>query len=101
MKGDWAKATEASTYEWYYVTCATFHAGGSHWISWNREFRDEIVKHQNANGSWPVPGGNAKEPPNTTRGFVQLRDAQDAAVYHTAVLALVLESYYRFAPPAR
>jgi len=101
VKGDWRKATEASTYEWYYVTCATFHGGGNHWASWNREFRDEIVKHQNADGSWPTPGSGTKEPPKASRGFRHVSDAQDAAVYHTAVLTLMLESYYRFALPAR
>ena len=101
VKCDWAKATEASTYGWYYATCATFHAGGSHWVSWNREFRDEIVKRQNADGSWAMPGSGTKEAPKTTRGtYREVPDAQDAAVYHTVVMTLMLESYYRFAPPA-
>jgi formylglycine-generating enzyme required for sulfatase activity len=101
VKGDWTKANESSTYGWYYATFATFHAGGSHWVSWNREFRDELVKHQNADGSWSVPGSNGKEPPVAARGFAQIRDPQDAAVYHTAVLTLMLESYYRFTPSTR
>jgi len=94
---DWDRASEASSYGWYYITQAMFQAGATAWSYWNREFRDEIVKHQAADGRWPVPGTT----PGTSApdaGWRQVADPKDAPVYHTTLLCMMLEVYYRYLP---
>jgi hypothetical protein len=94
---DWNSASESSSYGWYYVTQAVFQAGGAVWSNWNREFRDEIVKHQVADGRWLAPG--AKPGSETVgAGQRQVADPKDAAVYHTTLLCMMLEVYYRYLP---
>lgn len=90
----WAEGSEASSYAWYYITQGMFQCGRAHWASWNREFRDEIIKHQAADGHWPPPG-NAQGP------WRQVSDPRDAQVYHTTLLCMMLEVYYRFLPTFR
>jgi hypothetical protein len=99
FKCDWLKGSEASSYEWYYVTQALFQAGGSYWIAWNREFRDEIIKRQRADGSWPVPGTNLESIGAPKEGaWRQVPNPKDQPVYHTTLLCMMLEVYYRFLP---
>ncbi len=89
------KGNEGSSYMWYYVTQALFQAGGSYWTAWNRMFREEIVRYQKADGAWPVPGPPGG-PPAT--GWRQVTNPKDQAVYHTTLLCMMLEVYYRFLP---
>ena len=96
FKCNWEKGSEASSYMWYYVTQAMFQAGGSYWIGWNREFRDEIIKRQKPDGHWPVPGGDTDAPRGD--GWKQVTDPKDCPVYHTSLLCMMLEVYYRFLP---
>ncbi|MBI5397333.1 MAG: hypothetical protein HZA91_18705 [Verrucomicrobia bacterium] len=94
-KCEWEKGGEGSSYGWYYMTQALFQAGGSYWTAWNRMFREEIIRYQKADGSWPVPGP-AGGPPAT--GWRQVTDPKDQPVYHTTLLCMMLEVYYRFLP---
>ena len=70
-------------YEWYYITQAKFHQGGTTWSNWNSSFAKAYVKAQNADGSWP-PAAQS--------------EAGIGPVYSTTFAALTLQVYYRFLP---
>lgn len=40
-------------YSNYYAVQAMWHAGGDYWNAWYPAIRDELVKSQSADGSWP------------------------------------------------
>lgn len=83
-----------SSYTWYYITQAMFHAGGQWWAEWNMRLRDQIVQNQDEDGSWSSPGSTAWQD-NMTANKVK---GKDAKVYHTTLMCLTLEVYYRFLP---
>ncbi len=87
-------ATANSPYGWYYITQAMFHAGGHWWADWNARLRDQIVDNQSPDGSWPPPGGAAWQDNMTSRKV----SGKDSKVYHTTLMCLALEVYYRFLP---
>jgi hypothetical protein len=97
IKCDWTKAGEGSSYIWYYITQAMFQGGGSYWVSWNREFRDTLLKNQVADGHWTVPGSREDVPPADAK-WKQVANPKDSPVYHTTMLCMMLEVYYRFLP---
>ena len=51
-------ANANSTYAWYYITQALFHAG-DHWCEWNTRLCDQLVGNQDPDGSWGSPGAVA------------------------------------------
>lgn len=75
----------ANLYEHYYSSQAAMNHGGKTWETYNALFRDQLLKHQNDDGSWPDPPGN---PPGNHK----------SPVYNTALATLMLEVYYRFLP---
>lgn len=83
-----------STYGWYYITQALFHAGGHWWAEWNTRLRDQLVENQDADGSWGSPGSAAWQDNMTTNKV----KGKDTRVYHTTLMCLALEVYYRFLP---
>jgi hypothetical protein len=87
-------ANANSTYAWYSVTQAMFHAGGRWWADWNARLRDQIVENQNPEGWWPMPGAAAWQDNMTARKVI----GKDTKVYHTTLMCLALEVYYRFLP---
>ena len=97
VKCDWSKANEGSSYLWYYVTQAMFQGGGSYWVAWNREFRDTLLKNQMPDGHWTVPGSREDVPPADAK-WKQVANPKDSPVYHTSMLCMMLEVYYRFLP---
>ena len=72
-----------SFYEHYYVAQAMINHGGDSWTKYNNLFRDELLKNQNKDGSFPDPKGP---------------HSYSDPVYNTALGALMLEVYYRFLP---
>jgi len=102
VKCDWSKAKEGNSYVWYYITQAMFQGGGSYWVSWNREFRDTLLKNQMPDGHWTVPGSRDDvpvRPPNADEKWhAQVGHPKDSPVYHTTMLCMMLEVYYRFLP---
>ena len=89
-KPEWAPR-KTDFYYWYYASLALFQydgPGGPKWKAWNDPMKTALVKHQNAgagtckNGSW--------EPVDRWSG-------QGGRVYATAINALTLEVYYRYA----
>ena len=77
---------DANTYYWHFATLALFQYQGDAWAQWNDWMVDELLAHQvthgAAAGSWPV----ADE-------WSQL----GGRIYQTALSALSLQTYYRYA----
>ncbi len=71
-------------YAWFYITQARFHQGGRDWVEWNQQFAPVAVAMQNPDGSWGPPPGST--------------EASYGPVYSTALMALMLQVYYRFLP---
>ena len=73
-------------YYWYYATHALFQHGGTEWKVWNRTLRKTLAENQRrsgcAKGSWDPLG---------EWGIVGGR------VYSTALAALTLQVYHRYA----
>lgn len=73
-------------YYWFYATQAVFQRGGKEWKAWNKQIKRVLIKNRRTKGcekgswdpigEWSIVGGR---------------------VYATAINALTLESYYRFA----
>ena len=84
--GPGEKQSTISFYYWYYGSHALFQHGGKDWGRWNKRLKQALVKNQRPNGcekgswdplgEWGAPGGR---------------------VYATALNALTLEVYYRYA----
>ncbi|GHC49964.1 prenyltransferase/squalene oxidase repeat-containing protein [Roseibacillus persicicus] len=74
---------EANLYEHYYSSQAMINHGGEQWKRYNKLFRDELIKNQRDDGSWPNPGGQG---------------SHGDPVYTVSLATLMLEVYYRFLP---
>ncbi len=81
-----AKGQQRDFYLWYNCTLAMFQAGGEPWERWNPPVRDTIIRLQRddgcARGSWD---------PSSKWG------GPGGRIYTTALAALTLEVYYRYA----
>jgi hypothetical protein len=89
-KPEWTRG-KIDFYCWYYASLALFQfdgPSGPKWKAWNTDMKDTLVKNQNAekgqckNGCW--------EPSDRWSGA-------GGRVYATAINALTLEVYYRYA----
>jgi hypothetical protein len=73
-------------YYWYYGSYAMYQVGGRQWITWSTKLTDAALKTQqkdgNAKGSWDP---------------VDAWGEDGGRVYSTAIMALCLEAYYRYA----
>jgi len=80
-------------YGHYYEAQAIMNRGGKAWSDYNAIFRDQLLKNQNADGSWKVPN---------SQGGGKIRAVAPQftsnAHYRTALCTLMLEVYYRFLP---
>ncbi len=80
------KNDRVDMYYWYYATYAMFQCGGQKWRTWNKAMKEALLPTQRiggcADGSWDPVG---------KWGMVGGR------VYATAINALTLEIYYRYA----
>jgi hypothetical protein len=81
---------------WYYVTSASFNAGGQTWNEWNKQYSFELVKNQYViKQAAEDPRGNKvdigywKAPTETE---------SQSLVYSTTLCTLILEVYYRYPP---
>jgi hypothetical protein len=73
----------ANLYEHYYNSQAMINHGGNAWKNYNKLFRDELLKSQRKDGSWPNPGGTG---------------SNGDPIYTVSLATLMLEVYYRFLP---
>ncbi len=73
-------------YYWYYGTYAMFQMGGSHWKKWNTAMKESVLQNQrdagDEKGSWDPVG---------PWGY------SGGRVYSTALMALSIEVYFRYA----
>ncbi len=78
----WSDASSNLYYN-YYIAQALINHGGLPWQQYNERFRDELIRSQNADGSWNRP-----------------RDNHDVINTHmaTCLATMMLEVYYRFLP---
>ncbi|MBI2931822.1 MAG: terpene cyclase/mutase family protein [Planctomycetes bacterium] len=85
------KDNDIDFYYWYYASLALFQFDGptgSYWKQWNESMKDALVKNQNTqstgckSGSWET---------------VDRWSCEGGRVYCTAINALTLEVYYRYA----
>ncbi|MFM7244395.1 MAG: squalene--hopene cyclase [Planctomycetaceae bacterium] len=81
-------AAAANAYAWYYATLASFHAGGPQWDRWNARLQAAVLPAQRRDGG-PLDGSWDPDP---------VWGAHGGRVYSTALVALTLEVYYRYAP---
>jgi hypothetical protein len=65
--------------------------GGNEWKKYNDLMRDEVLKNQNADGTWKDIGNGAG-----VGGA--LRGNGQAQFYRNCLATLMLEVYYRFLP---
>jgi len=84
----------ANLYAWYYHTQAALMFGEPARSKWNKWFQDELVNAQSPDGSWPVPAAAGAHGP-------QVDNSMMGAVYRTTLCVLMLETFYRYAPPAK
>jgi hypothetical protein len=88
------KAQTANLYAWYYDTYAMFLAN-DRWTLWNNMFREQLLTHQDNDGSWPPTGGAGHWYVGSGS-----KDDKSLQVYRTALCTLMLEVYYRYLPSA-
>ncbi len=81
----------ADLYGHYYEAQAMINRGGEQWKKYNEMFRDQLLKNQNDDGSWKVPG-QGKDLRAIAANF------QSDVHYRTCLCILMLEVYYRFLP---
>lgn len=74
-------------YYWYYGTFAMYQWGGKHWESWRGAMEQALLPHQrqdgNYRGSWDPQ--------------IDAWGSEGGRVYTTALGAIILEVYYRYA----
>lgn len=82
----------ADLYGHYYEAQAMMNRGGEEWKQYNAMFRDQVLKNQSPDGSWP--------PPNRGRSGLRAIGAEfDSNTHYRVCLnTLMLEVYYRFLP---
>ena len=72
------EAGPCNLYEHYYSSQAAINNGGKSWVQYNEMFRDQLLKAQNNDGSWPAPPQPGPA-------------ARNDSVYVTALATLMLE----------
>jgi len=86
-------SANTNLYGWYYASLALFHRGAGFWDKWNRTWRDEMLRAQNEDGSWPEEGGFDRGGVRSTKSA-----GPDADFYRNGLNTLSLQVYYRFLP---
>lgn len=82
-------------YGHYYEAQAMMNRGGEQWLRYNALFRDQLLDHQNADGSWADPGGGGKV---RAAGAEFAGGSTFSIHYRTCLATLMLEVYYRYLP---
>jgi hypothetical protein len=85
------KTRYADLYGHYYEAQAMMNRGGQQWKWYNDMFRDQLLKNQNTDGSWPPPGDK-----DGVRAVAP--QFVSNVHYRTCLNTLMLEVYYRFLP---
>lgn len=75
---------DSDLYVHYYESQVMLQVGGDDWKFYNELFRDQLLKNQDSDGSWKMPG--------LTRDM----GGEQGKIYRTCLATLMLEVYYRF-----
>jgi len=86
------KHERADLYAWYYNTLACAFVGGPAWQKWNGALQDQLLRNQDADGSWPPLAGKS------AGGEFQRNPEMLGKLYRTTLCTLMLEVYYRYTP---
>ncbi|HYF51414.1 MAG TPA: zf-HC2 domain-containing protein [Planctomycetota bacterium] len=87
------QAAPQNFYHWYYSTLAMFQSGGGRWKKWNEALVKTLVPNQRKGGP---EDGSTKDVDGSWDPVTQW-DQFGGRVYTTAMGALCLEVYYRYA----
>ncbi len=85
------KSGFADLYGHYYEAQAMMNRGGADWKKYNGLFRDQLLRNQSPDGSWPPPGAAGKVRAVGAQFMTNVH-------YRTCLNTLTLEVYYRFLP---
>ena len=89
-KGGLPTAQKPEFYHWYYATLTTFQVGGDVWKKWNDAIKTALLALQCKGGD---NDGSFDPKGNSTEGA----EERGGRVFTTAIGALCLEVYYRYA----
>jgi hypothetical protein len=90
FKLDW-NTKDSDLYAHYYAAQAMMNRGGTEWKKYNELMRDEVLKNQNADGTWKDVGQGAGVGGAFSGGG-------QGQFYRNCLATLMLEVYYRFLP---
>lgn len=86
-------SADCDLYAHYYLALAMFQRGGEEWKQYQNRFIPALMQRQQADGSWPVPGGGQAV---RSPGAMFAQASPTALHYRTCLATLSLEVYYRY-----
>lgn len=97
MKFEW-EGSDSDLYGHYYAAQCMINYGGDYWKSYNKLFRDQVLKAQKKDGSFNDVSvkGKINAPGSLFKGT-----GSTSTHYRTALATLMLEVYYRFLPSSQ
>lgn len=86
-------SADCDLYAHYYLALAMFQRGGEEWKQYQARIIPALMQRQQADGSWPVPGGGQAV---RSPGALFAQQSATAQHYRTCLATLSLEVYYRY-----
>ena len=86
-------SADCDLYAHYYLALAMFQRGGEEWKNYQSRLIPALMQRQQADGSWPVPGGGQAV---RSPGALFAQQSATAMHYRTCLATLSLEVYYRY-----
>jgi hypothetical protein len=87
------QSQDCDLYAHYYLALAMFQRGGKEWQTYQTRLIPALMEHQQADGSWPRPGGAQ---PVKAPGAIFAQESPTATHYRTCLATLSMEVYYRY-----
>ena len=86
-------SADCDLYAHYYLALAMFQRGGDEWKTYQSRLIPALMQKQQADGSWPTPGGGQSV---LSPGAFFTQNSPTALHYRTCLATLSLEVYYRY-----
>lgn len=86
-------SADCDLYAHYYLALAMFQRGGKEWQTYQARIIPALMSQQEADGSWPRPGGGQAV---RSPGAIFAQESATAKHYRTCLATLTLEVYYRY-----
>ncbi|MEN8693580.1 MAG: prenyltransferase/squalene oxidase repeat-containing protein [Akkermansiaceae bacterium] len=99
MRFEW-EGPDSDIYGHYYAAQAMINYGGDYWKSYNKLFRDQVLKAQAKDGSFKDVASNGKGKIKAV-GSLFKGGGSTNTHYRTALATMMLEVYYRFLPSSQ